>query len=132
MSNSRRASRPTTKKKNVISPLLIQLRRSSVTPQSATRIDSSVCQTLSYEWASTLTQTRAARVAKSRKAALPVSVRRNSRSGVSRFRAHAVRPENAPPPVEGGPLLISSQYGHREQSRDDASASSSYAPLNNS
>ena len=37
--------------------------------------------------------TSAARAAASRTAAPPVSVRRNSRSGVSRFRAQAVRPE---------------------------------------
>src|SRR3954454_4452475 len=40
------------------------------------------------------THTRAAIAAPRRTAALPVSVRRNSRSGVSRFRAQAVRPEN--------------------------------------
>ena len=39
------------------------------------------------------TQASAATVAASRTAALPVSVRRNCRSGVCRFRAHAVRPE---------------------------------------
>ncbi len=50
-------------------------------------------QTRSYDAASTLTQTSAATVAASRTAALPVSVRRKARSGVSRLRAHAVRPE---------------------------------------
>jgi hypothetical protein len=39
------------------------------------------------------TQTSATTAAASKNAALPVSVRRNSRSGVSRFRAQAVRPE---------------------------------------
>src|SRR5258708_721235 len=38
--------------------------------------------------------TSAASVAASRTAALPVSVRKNLRSGVSRFRTQAVRPEN--------------------------------------
>jgi hypothetical protein len=41
------------------------------------------------------TQAIAAIVAPSRTAAPPVSVRRNSRSGVWTFRAHAVRPEKA-------------------------------------
>ena len=39
------------------------------------------------------THTSASTVAASRTAAPPVSVRRNERSGVSRLRAHAVRPE---------------------------------------
>ena len=53
-----------------------------------------MCQTRSYDDASTLTHTSAATVAKSRIAALPVSVRRKLRSGVSRLRAQAVRPAN--------------------------------------
>ncbi len=61
--------------------------------QSPRTIESSVSQTLSYEDALTLTQTSAATVAPSRTAALPVCVRRKVRSGVSRFRAHAVRSE---------------------------------------
>src|SRR2546423_635399 len=40
------------------------------------------------------THASAAIAAASRTDALPVSVRRNSRRGGSRFRAHAVRPEN--------------------------------------
>src|SRR6266508_5933030 len=39
----------------------------------------------------------AATAAASKTAAPPVSVRKNSRSGVSRLRAHAVRPENVGP-----------------------------------
>src|SRR5256885_10661151 len=93
MSNSRRASRPTTKKKNVISPLFSQYRRSSEIPRPPTRIESTVCQTRSYEDESAFTHTSAAIAAASRTAALPVSVRRKLRSGVSRFLAHAVRPE---------------------------------------
>ena len=42
-----------------------------------------------------MTQTSAATVAASSTAALPVWVRRKLRSGVCRFRAQAVRPENA-------------------------------------
>src|SRR6266511_1347472 len=97
---SRRASSPTTKKKNVISPLFTQWRRSSETPASATSIDSFVLQSESYDDASTFTHTSAATAAASKTAAPPVSVRRNSRSGVSTLRAQAVRPEN----VEGGPF----------------------------
>jgi hypothetical protein len=52
-----------------------------------------VSQTLSYEEGSAFTQTSAATVAPSRIAALPVSVRRKSRSGPPRLRDHAVRPE---------------------------------------
>src|SRR5438067_8523548 len=53
-----------------------------------------VLQTRSYEAMSTFAQTSATTAAASRTAAPPVSVRRNSRSGVWRLRAHAVRPEN--------------------------------------
>jgi hypothetical protein len=82
------------KKKNVISPLFSQYRRSCEIPHPSSWIVSLVCQTLAYEEASALTHASAATVARSRTAALPVSVRRKLRSGVSRFRAHAVRPEN--------------------------------------
>src|SRR4029453_15499293 len=92
-SNSRRASSPRTKKKNVISPLFTQPRRSSATPASPTLIESTVDQRSSYDDASTFTHTSAAIAPASRTAAPPVSVRRNARSGVSRLRAHAVRPE---------------------------------------
>src|SRR6266576_5826479 len=90
-SNSRRASRPTTKKKNVIRPLLTQSRRSSVNPAWPMRIASSVVHTDSYEWASTLTQTSAAATAPRSAAAPALSVSRNSRSGVGSARAQAVR-----------------------------------------
>jgi hypothetical protein len=45
MSNSRRASRPTTKKKNVISPLFTQPRRFWEMPAFPTRISSDVRHT---------------------------------------------------------------------------------------
>src|SRR5712691_7796537 len=48
-------------------------------------------------------QASAASVAASRTVAPPVSVRRKFRSGVSRFRAQAVRPENG---CCGSPLLL--------------------------
>src|SRR2546425_7565943 len=60
-------------------------------PVSPMRIESTVRQTRSYEEASTLTQASAASAAASRTAALPVSVRRKVRNGVSRLRDHAVR-----------------------------------------
>ena len=93
-SNSRRASSPTTKKKNVMSPLLTHSRRSSEMPCPPSSIESRVSHSDRYEEASTLTHASAATVAARRTAAPPVSVRRNTRSGVCMLRAHAVRPEN--------------------------------------
>ena len=61
-------------------------------PPLPTRIDSTVVHTRSYEPASMFTQARATRAAPKRIAALPLSVRRKSRSGASRLRAQAVRP----------------------------------------
>ena len=46
-SNSRRVSSPTTRKNNVISPLLIQVRRSWEMPNELTRMDSVACQNAS-------------------------------------------------------------------------------------
>src|SRR6476619_7066580 len=103
---SRRASSPTTKKKNVISPLFTQWRRSSETPASPTSIDSFVVQNESYDDASTFTQTSAATVAASKTAAPPVSVRKNSRRGVSTLRAQAVRPEKNAAGLVGSVLLL--------------------------
>ena len=48
------------------------------------------------------TQASAAIAVPSSTAALPASVRRNTRSGVCRFRAHVVRPENGRT-ADGGP-----------------------------
>src|SRR5262245_33102281 len=94
-SSSRLASSPSTKKKNVISPLEIHARRSIERPWSPSATASVVPQTDSYDEASTFTQTSAASAAASRTAAPPVSVRRNDCSGVRRLRTHAVRPVNA-------------------------------------
>ena len=72
--------------------------------------------------ASTFTQTSAAIAAASKTAAPPVSVRRNSRSGVCRLRAHAVRPEIG----DGRPLasrLLMVLHLHDRESRDSACAS---------
>src|SRR5262245_39463015 len=71
-------------------------------PQPPSWIEKVVSQTVAYEDESALTQTSATTAAASRTAALPVSVRRKLRSGVSRFRAQAVRPENAD---AGGPVV---------------------------
>src|SRR5947208_13457811 len=57
-------------------------------------IDNVDCQTRSYDATSTFAQTSAETAAASRTTALPVSVRRKPRSGVSRFRTQAVRPAN--------------------------------------
>src|ERR687886_152916 len=93
-SSSLRASSPTKKKKNVITPLFPPPRRSSATPDPPSSIESLVDQSESYDPASTFTHTSATTAAASRTAAPPVSVCRNSRSGVWSVRAHAVRPEN--------------------------------------
>ena len=103
MSNSRRASSPNTKKKNVISPLLTHSRRLSDTPSPASRTDSRAPHTASYDDTLRLTHTSAATAAPSSTTALPVSVRKNTRSGVCRLRAHAVRPEKARAPAAGVP-----------------------------
>src|SRR5438093_577762 len=117
---SRRASSPTTKKKNVISPLFTQWRRSSETPASPTSIDSFVRQRESYDDASTFTQTSAAAAAASKTAAPPVSVRRNSRNGVCKLRAQAVRPENGDGRPFGSPLVLVAHRLHaRRLSLDD-------------
>ena len=71
-------------------PLLTQWRRSCATLAAPRRTDSVVFQNALYDEASRFTHTSAAIVAASRIVALPVSVRRNSRSGVSRLRVHAV------------------------------------------
>ena len=94
ISNSRRASRPATKKKNAISPEFTQPCQLSARPLVPDRITSSVCQVAAYPAGSMLAQASAASVAASRTAALPVSVRRNWRSGVSKLCAHTVRSEN--------------------------------------
>ena len=60
------------------------------------------------------TQTSAATAAPSRTAALPVSVVRNSRSGVCRLRAHAVVPENVGRPSRL-PLVLNAEASIREE-----------------
>src|SRR6266576_912941 len=105
-SNSRRASSPTTKKKKVIKPLFTHSRSPSDTPAPPPSIDSVVLHTESYDDASTFTHTSAAMAAASRTAAPPVSVRRNSRSGVCTLRAQAVRPENGDGRLLGSPSAL--------------------------
>src|SRR4051794_791103 len=91
MSISRRASRPTTKKKNVMRPLLTQPRRSWLSTWPPSRNDSVVVQTSSYDDVSMFTQTRAATAAVSSTAALLVSVRRKTCNGVRRRDDQTVR-----------------------------------------
>ena len=76
-----------------MSPEFTHSCRSAARPVLPTRIDSSVSQNAAYPDPSMFAQASAASVAASSTAALPVSVRRNWRSGVS-CRAHAVRSEN--------------------------------------
>src|SRR5690242_4791197 len=90
MSNSRLASSPTTKKKNVIRPEFTQPRRLSVTSHGPTPTDAVVPQTDSYDPLATFAQRRATSAATSRTVALPVSVVRNRRNGVSPLRPHVV------------------------------------------
>jgi hypothetical protein len=92
-SNSRRASRPSTKKKNVISPLFTHSRSVSSIRLASRSIASTASHSSSQEEASTFTHTSAAVVAASRTAAPPLSVRRNSRTGLLNRRARAVVPD---------------------------------------
>src|SRR2546428_903790 len=119
-STSLRASTPTTKKKTVITPLFTPWRRSSAPLAPPRSIESFVLQSEPYDDASTFTQTSAAAVAASRTAAPPVSVRRNSRSGVCTLRAQAVRPENGDGRPLGSPLVLVAHRLHaRRLSFDD-------------
>jgi len=94
MSNSRRVSSPTTRKKSAIRPEFTNSRRSieMLAPRNAPW--SSLDHTRSYDESLIFAQISAATVAPARMAALPVSVFRNWRSGVCRLLAHAVVPEN--------------------------------------
>lgn len=92
MSNSRRASSPTTRKNRVISPLLTHSRRSREIPCEPSRTERWVSQNDSYADGVTLAQTSATSAAATRTAALPVSVRRKSRSGVRASSPHVVCP----------------------------------------
>ena len=92
VSNSRLASRPTTRKKSVIRPSLIHSRRWSEMPWSPTMIDRSVVQKDSYESDhGEFDHASAATAAASRASAPDDSVFRKSRTGAARLRAHAVR-----------------------------------------
>src|SRR5207244_10937011 len=107
-----------TKKKNVITPLFTQWRRSSATPETPMSIESFVLQSESYDDESTFTQTSAAAAAASKTAAPPVSVRRNSRSGVCTLRAQAVRPENGDGRLFGSPSALAALRLPRPQPRE--------------
>jgi hypothetical protein len=88
-----------TKKKNVISPLFSHSRSVSSTPSPSRSIASKVSHSSWYEEASTFTHTSAATAAASSTAAPPLSVRRNSRSGLWTRRADAVCPDKSSPGV---------------------------------
>src|SRR5918999_466383 len=101
-SSSRRASSPRTKKKNVIRQLFTHSRRGSETPASPTSSASVVSHSDSYDDAWMFTHARAATAAASKTAAPPVSVRRNSRSGVRALRDHARWPDAGRLGVQAG------------------------------
>ena len=94
-----------TKKKNVISPLFTHSPRVCDSPVPPSQIDSGISHTAAYDAALIFDQASAIRVAASRKAALPDSVRRKARSGVSRLRAHAVRPVKGPTKASGSVMV---------------------------
>ena len=82
MSNSRRISRPTTKKKKAISPSLIHSRSSSVMPVDPKRTATSVVQNFSYvEDHGEFAQTNATAVAATRTIAPAFCVAKNARNG---------------------------------------------------
>src|SRR5918998_1232350 len=94
-SNSRLASSPITRKKNVMRPWFTHSRRSSDMPSPPSRIERSVVQTDSYELDhGEFAHSSATTAAVSNATAPPDSVARKSRTGAARFRAHAVRPLN--------------------------------------
>ena len=118
-SNSRRASSPTTKKKNVIRPVLTHSRRSWASSWSPRRIESAVCQTASYDATSTLAQTRAAPAAARSATAPAVSPPAHRRTRRRQADPHAVRPATGsaathPPPFAGGAVRPrETVVGHR-------------------
>src|ERR1700759_1132034 len=81
--NSRRASSPTTRKKNVIRPLFTQVRSSRLAASGPIRSGNTQDQNASYPAGWMLIQIRAETIVASRIRALPDSVRRKARSGVA-------------------------------------------------
>ena len=81
-SNSRRASSPTTRKNNAISPLFTQVRRSRSADQGPIRTARTQSQKASYWSVATFAQISASTIAAARMAALAASVRRKARSGL--------------------------------------------------
>ena len=94
-SNSRRASSPTTKKKNTIRPLLIHSTADIDSSASPQRTDSSLCHTVTYDDPATFAQTSATRAAARSTAELPASVLRNRRKGVRLRQDHTEVPDLA-------------------------------------
>ena len=92
-SSSRFASKPTTKKKSVMSPSLTHSRSEADSSPPPKRITNFVVHTDSYECDhGEFAHRSATTAAPSITNAPPVSVVRKSRTGAARFRAHAVRP----------------------------------------
>ena len=80
--NSRRTSRPITKKNSAIAPSLTQWRRSMAIPMSPTCTDTGVCHSATYcSDSGELAQATATVVAASSRPALPDSVPKKLRSG---------------------------------------------------
>ena len=127
MSNSRRASSPATRKKNAIRPEFTQPCQLSATLLVPDRITSTVCHVAAYPDGSMFAQASAARAAASRTAALPVSVRRNRRSGVSRLRAHTVRSEKSEA-GESGSVTLGFSPAPRRHARALAASAQAHGP----
>ncbi len=87
--------RPATRKKKAISPEFTQPCQLSANSLVPDRITSMVSHVAAYPAGSMLAHASAASVAASKTTALPVSVRKNRRSGVCRFYVHTVRSETA-------------------------------------
>ena len=94
MSNSRRSSNPTTRKKNVMRPLLTQNRRSCATRQSPNWTEKEVLHSDSYDDVCRLAHTRAANAAITTTRAPPVSVCRKARSGALKRPSQVVRSDH--------------------------------------
>src|SRR5215469_6135430 len=127
-SHSRRASSPTTRKKKAISPEFTNSCRSRVIPELPTSTESLVAQNLSYDEMLMFAQIRAATVAAARTEALPVSVRRNVRSGVSMRRTQAVFRENGPSVSSESPAVSSDDMARSASAMSAAETSITLGP----
>src|SRR4051794_20285679 len=106
ISNSRRASRPTTKKNSAISPSFTQWRRSSDSVQEPSRISRWAVQNDSYVDGDRFAHASATSAPPSRKTALPAWFSTNIRTGDERLRAQALRSANAGWAVSAMPVWL--------------------------